>query len=496
MSTSIDYTSRDYDGLRASLLAYAQQAFPDWSPGSEGDFGVLLLELLAYVGDVNSYYVDRAQNEAYLNTATQRSSLLNIAKILGYTPGTGQPATGTVTLTTTVPGGVGTNSTPAVVVPAGTQLATDYIAAIDGQIIFETNTEVTVPGNGGTISVGVTEGETLSTLGQPTQIAASDGTPDQTYRIPTPLVYVNSVEVYVAGVQWLVVDHLLDYGATDSVVELYTDENNYTWLQFGDNINGAIPGVGLAISVIYRVGYGSQGNLPAGSITQFVDTSVTGVSIQMSSTDSTKSTSSATTGGADPDTNDQIRNNAPKTFFTQDRCVTVDDFTNLALSVPGVSKANTVATYFSSVVVFILGPDGGAATSTLQNAVSTALADKVLAGVSVTVGTPTAVTIKLHSTSSDWPSIEVWPTYSQATVSYNVQQAITNYFSYTSIDIGQKITVSDLYKTIMAVDGVRYASVPMLYRSDATAGNSDIQLQSWEYPVIESGLTIIATGGM
>ena len=117
--TTIDYTSRDYMGMMNSLLIYASQAFPDWSPQSQGDIGVMLLELFAYIGDINSYYTDRVMQEAYLPTATQRQSLLNIAGLLGYVPSNGTPATGTVTFQTDNPGS-------AVVIPEGTVVQSNF----------------------------------------------------------------------------------------------------------------------------------------------------------------------------------------------------------------------------------------------------------------------------------------------------------------------------------------------------------------------------------
>ena len=109
--TSIDYTSKDWLGFVSSMLNYAQIVFPQWDTSSEGDFGVMLVELFAYMGDILSFYGDRLTQEAYLPTATQRLSLLNIAQLLGYTPTNGSPATGTVTFLTAATG-------PAVTIPA------------------------------------------------------------------------------------------------------------------------------------------------------------------------------------------------------------------------------------------------------------------------------------------------------------------------------------------------------------------------------------------
>lgn len=494
MSAVVDYTSRDFDSIKDALLTYAQTAFPGWVPGSEGDFGVLMVELLSYVGDVNSYYIDRAQNEAYLPTATQANSILNLAQLLGYIPGTGQPAKGQVTFVasakTTAPGA------PAITIPAGTQVASDLIPEIDGPVVFETDATVSLtPGQ--TVTVDVTEGQTQvdPLTGAPIQVSESTGLPEQAYRIPKPRVYVDTVAVTVSGTSWRKVSHLLDADANDSVFETYNDAKGYTWIRFGDGINGAIPAVGLPVAVSYRTGYGSKGNLDAGKITSVYSTNVAGIAVQKSTATSGLTTSTETTGGADPETPDQIRNNAPKTFFTQQRAVTLDDFKNFAVGVPGVSKANAVADYFSSITLYIIGPDGNAPNQSLLDSASAAINEKALAGVTVNVASPTGVLVNVGSTGSP-VAVDVWPTYSRTDVQYQVIQAIKGVLSFTSIDLGMKLTASDFYRVIMSVDGVRNAALPLMARADAAqTGTADIQFQAFEFPQV-GNVVVTSTGGI
>lgn len=497
--TPIDYSSRDYASLRASLLAYAAQAFPQWTPSSEGDFGVLMVELLAYMGDVLSYYVDRAQYESYLPTATQLQSVLNIAQMLGYLPGSGQPATASVDL-------VLSKGLSATVVPKGTKVATDYINALDGPVIFETAADVTLPdatSAATTTAVSVVEGQTqVRPDGTPIIIATSNGLPDQAYRLPVPKVYQDSIEVYVNGTAWTQVDHLVTSGDSDQVYSLTLDASGYTSINFGDAINGAIPAVGLPIGVVYRVGYGSAGNVPAGAITTLYDNTIIGVSVKM--IDATHSTSTAASGGADPETIEQIRANAPKAFASQSRAVTLQDFINVAVSVPGVSKANAIANYWTNVIVYVLGPGGGAPTSALLSTAQQKIQAAALAGVSVTTLAPSAVTIKLVDTtnsttiSNTQPTIYVDPTASNSVVAHDVIQAIQDFIA--GVNIGAQITVADLYYKIMGVDGVRWANFPLLARADASlTGTGPIQMAANEYAVLDvAGLTanIEVTGGI
>ena len=64
----IDYLTKDYEGFRQAMLDQIPLRLPQWTDRSESDFGVVLIELFAYVADILSYYQDRVANEAYLAT--------------------------------------------------------------------------------------------------------------------------------------------------------------------------------------------------------------------------------------------------------------------------------------------------------------------------------------------------------------------------------------------------------------------------------------------
>lgn len=488
----IDYTSRDYDGFKQSLLDHAKISFPEWVPSSEGDFGVLLLELMSYVGDINSYYVDRAQMEAFLPTATQRASILNHAQTLGYVPSSGVPATGTVTLKTPTTTQTAQTS-PAVVVPAGTRLSTAMVAELDAQIIYETDVAVEVDGEGGTQEVAVTEGETIKdeTTGGPLKIADSDGLPDQYYRLARPGVYADTVQVFVQDEEWTVIDHILDATRDEKRFDTVVDAEGYTWVHFGDSVNGAIPNIGLTVSVLYRVGYGAKGNIAAGKVVNIFDSGVTGVDLERATgNNGNDSTSSAMTGGADPESNDQIRVNAPRAFRSQQRAVTIEDFENFALAVPGVTKANAEAAHVTSVMVWVVGPDGGTPPQVLLDRVENDLNARSLIGVDVTVGGPAFVSFNVTAT------VEAWPTYGRSAVKYNVEQALKAFFAFQQAEMGQKIAVSDLYRVITGVEGARYVDVTLLVRGDAVqSGTATVQLQPWEMPKVGT-LSLTMTGGL
>jgi hypothetical protein len=80
----VDYLAKDYASFRRQLLDLAARLNPGWVERSPADVGVALLELLAYEGDHLSYYQDAVANEAYLDTARQRSSAKKHARLVDY----------------------------------------------------------------------------------------------------------------------------------------------------------------------------------------------------------------------------------------------------------------------------------------------------------------------------------------------------------------------------------------------------------------------------
>ena len=86
MATKLQVTELDFDDIKNNLKTYMknQTEFSDYN--FEGSGLSTLLDVLAY----NTHYLgmnaNMAINEAYLDTATLRSSVVSHAKTLGYTP--------------------------------------------------------------------------------------------------------------------------------------------------------------------------------------------------------------------------------------------------------------------------------------------------------------------------------------------------------------------------------------------------------------------------
>jgi hypothetical protein len=85
----LNYLAKDYATFRQLILDRFALLVPEWRERHVPDVGIMLVELLAYVGDYLSYYQDAVATESYLGTARQRISVRRHARLVDYLLGEG-----------------------------------------------------------------------------------------------------------------------------------------------------------------------------------------------------------------------------------------------------------------------------------------------------------------------------------------------------------------------------------------------------------------------
>jgi uncharacterized phage protein gp47/JayE len=254
----IDYTSRDYASLVNDMLNLIPSYLPEWTDRSPGDFGVVLIELFAYMGDILNYYSDRIANEAFIGTAQQRQSVLNLASLLDYTPYNSVAAT--TSPLTNPPGGlqftIATPSPTPVLIPQGTQvsttmgLATQVSAQLPPNqgVIFETTQSLWIYGDGIVNTVPLPNNPAITSTGQPNQqfvlVNPNVGYPTYIFNGGN----ANQI-VTVAGVQWTLAPGNSFSGVSPTATNFIVVNGNT--VQFGNGVNGAIPANGANILIYY-----------------------------------------------------------------------------------------------------------------------------------------------------------------------------------------------------------------------------------------------------
>ncbi len=90
---AVDLLTKDFNGFVRLLTDWVKVRHPHVTDLSPASFERMMLDLLAWFGDMLSYHQDRVANEAFIDTASQRFSLRQHAVLLGTTLDDGQGMT-------------------------------------------------------------------------------------------------------------------------------------------------------------------------------------------------------------------------------------------------------------------------------------------------------------------------------------------------------------------------------------------------------------------
>lgn len=488
---TFNYTSREYSTIKEDLLSRASSMIPEWTDRNASDFMMSLIDLWAYSADVLHFYVDRAATEAFLSTATQRDSVLALANLYDYTPNFRSSAVASVSFTNT--------GTTNIEIPAGTRL----FALIDNErYYFYTSSSYTMA-SGATALVPCSQG--VQYVDQPVSLASglttSDGTGGQRFTIrdanvvPSTLV----VDVYEgtngAAVRWQYDQNLANSGSSDSSYSVYVSADGYTQIVFGNGVTGRIPPINAVIKASYTVSDGSLGNVGPMTITRMVNP-ITNILINGNPT--------AAFGGSETESITSIKRNLPSVFRTLGRAVSLSDYEDLALSVQGVSKAKAVyngsGANGGSVTVHVVPyqtdySTSGSVSATLgvdsilRSDVARQLSAASMIGISA-ISVPSSVSTDRVRIDI---SLQVLDNYVQQWVRESVQEAVVALFDFDVVTFGGRLSLGEVYRTIMSVPGVDYADITAFNKNNDTTLTTSVTAQSTR--LLQRGIISIAPSG-
>ena len=251
----------------------------------------------------------------------------------------------------------------------------------------------------------------------------------------------SSLKLSVNGMQWTEVPELYEQPSTAQVFSTRLTEDGSTLVQFGDANFGAIVPTGKSnVTATYRYGSGVGGDVAANSLTSLLDRlqGLTSVTNPLPAE-----------GGADPETIDEIRTNAPRTVRTFDRAVSLLDFQDLITSSGEVAKA--LATwvwdgYGPAVHLTVAGQSGG--TFSDLTSLGATLNNARDPNHRLLLDNYSKVPILL--------SAKLWiqPSYSQASVISAAMQAVLTALSFDQLTLGASLHLSQIYEILQNVEGV------------------------------------------
>jgi uncharacterized phage protein gp47/JayE len=442
-----DYSSRDYTSVYTDLVQRIPVYLPEWTSTSSSDFGQVLLQMFAYVADLLAYYEDRIAGEAFIQTATQAVSILNLAAMLDYQPTLSNGSTVQLAIT------INSNVIGPLTIPAGTQFSTQG-SATTSAIVFLTTASLTIAGaNSASPSttgfVEAVQGQQITSEA----VATANGVVNQTYALRQNPVSANSFTVYVdlgnGPTAWTYEQTLINSGPYDQVYTTTVDANGVFYIIFGDGVNGYVPTLGSPITASYQINVGSNGNVGAGTIIVPV-TPIIGLS--------SVTNPLAASGGTAAESLSSIQTNAPASLKTLNRAVTVTDMETLAIQVPGVQWASAEQQTYQLVNLYIAPFGGGSPSTALITQVQNYVDPLSMANTTITIYSPTYVPINVTAT------VVVYDNYSDSATSSSIQAALANLLQLSATGFGFRVSLGLIYQTILAQTGVNYAIVTVLQR--------------------------------
>lgn len=311
--TRLRVTELDFDEIKSNLKTYlkGQNQFKDYD--FEGSGMNILLDTLAYNTHYMAFNANMVANEMFLDSASLRSSIVSHAKTLGYetTSSRAPIATINVSLSTTAP----TKTMPAGTAFTSTVDGTSYQFVTISDITASNSTGTSVPFDNVTVYEGtyVISKYVVDTSDIDQRFILTDPRSDTS----TLTVKVQTSETDTTTTTYTKATDITQLDTTSTVYYLQEVETGRYEVYFGDGIVSQALSDGNIVQLQYVVTNKGESN---GASSFSSPASIDGVS-SISVT-----TVSSATGGAEPESLQSIKLNAPLDYSSQGRAVTTKDY--------------------------------------------------------------------------------------------------------------------------------------------------------------------------
>ena len=317
MATNLNVTELDFADIKNNLKNFLKQQteFNDYD--FEGSGLNVLLDVLAYNTHYNALNAHYSLNESFLDSAQIRGNVVTRAKLLGYTPRSVLSPRATVNIVVTKPN---SGTIPTVLeLTKGTKLNT-VVSGEEFQFVVLNTQQATLSGSTWTFNdVTLVEGTSREL-----KYRVDNDIENQKFQLSdydadtsTLRVRVQANEESTAFDVYTKFETLKGVDSTSKVYYLQENPSGYYEVYFGDGVTGFKPTNNNIVTIDYVTTKGIESN-GANSFTM-VDDIGTFDNIAVSLV-------AAAAGGAEEETMESIRFNAPLTFISQNRAVTADDY--------------------------------------------------------------------------------------------------------------------------------------------------------------------------
>lgn len=321
LESKLVVTDLDFDTIKTNLKKFlqSQSAFSDYD--FEGSALSALIDLLAYNTHYLGFYTNMLANESFLDTASVRDSVISHAKMLGYTPTSARSAKANVTLVYTQANNASVSGLSSLTLPRFTKFASGAIDAVNYSFTNLEEVTVTKANNAFTFSnLLITEGTPVNYVFTYNELT----NPTQEFLLPDANIDTSTIELIVqnslADLSQTTYTLALDATAVNANSTVYfldeVTDGKYK-IYFGDNVIGKKLTDGNIVIVSYLLSRGENAN-KANKFT--ILQSVGGLA------NATIVVNSVATGGATAETIEKIKFAAPKSYISNNRAVTKNDY--------------------------------------------------------------------------------------------------------------------------------------------------------------------------
>ena len=422
MSNKLVVSEYDFDAIKSNLKSFlqGQTSFQDYD--FEGSSLNILLDILSYNTHYLAYLANMSTNELYLDSADIRNNIVSLAKMIGYTPSS--PRAPMASIDIQLNNATGTSVTMS--------KGTVFTTTVDNTSYqYVTNSDITITPSSGIYkfsSVPIYEGSLVTF-----KYTVDVNDVDQKFIIPnanadtsTLLVKIQNSSTDTTTNTYSLAGGYNSVDANSKVYFIQEGQDGKYEVYFGDGINGKALADGNIVILEYIVTNKDVSNSASsftlsGNIGGFSDVTITTISNSQ--------------GGAEAETDESIKHNAPLQYAAQDRAVTTSDYETLvqtiypnALSVSAWGGEDDETPRYGIVKIGVKAASGSTLTETTKADIVNKLKPYNVASVKPEIVDPETTSVLLTSTVKyDSKST----TKSSDTLKSEITTAITNYNTNT-----------------------------------------------------------------
>ena len=317
MASNLNVTELDFNQIKQNLKNFLKQQteFNDYD--FEGSGLSVLLDVLSYNTHYNAMNAHYSLNEAFLDSAQIRGNVVTRAKLLGYTPRSVLSPRAQVNLVVTK---AATGTIPTTLtLNRGTKLKTVVEGEEFQYVVLETQTANLIGTTYTFSNVVIVEGNVREL-----KYRVDNDIENQKFQLTDSNADSSSLRVRVQTNEnggefeiYTKFESLKNVDASSKVYYLQENAGGYYEVYFGDGVTGKKPTNNNVVTIDYVITDGTESN--GANVFSMVDNvqGLSGIAV---------TTAVAAAGGAEAETLESIRFNAPLTFTTQNRAVTSEDY--------------------------------------------------------------------------------------------------------------------------------------------------------------------------